>query len=276
MEKRLTETIRRHLTACLDLLLPRTCIVCGRKLLIDERHLCLQCAIDLPLTHFWDRVHNPMADKFNEKLQERLEIIWGNPEEQNVKADTYERYAYASALFFYSENTEYKNITRELKYNGDIPSGRHFAKMLGNRMASCAHFKDVGIVIPVPLYWKREWSRGYNQAEVIAEEVAMSLGAVMRNDILERVRNTRTQTRVDVEGKAANVKGAFAIRDAQALADAIESSRKDGEHAGHILLVDDVFTTGSTLLACHTALRSAFPASEVRISVATLAFVGRS
>ena len=261
METRLTETIAKHLSACLDMLLPRTCIVCGKKLLVNEIHICLQCAIDLPLTYFWDRTHNPMADRFNEKLQEWLE------------ADTYERYAYASALFFYNEESDYKNITRELKYNRNIPAGRYFARMLGKRMASCGHFRDVVMVIPVPLHWKREWSRGYNQAEVIAEEIAESLGAAMRNDILRRVRNTKTQTKLDVEGKAANVKEAFAIRDKQILLDAIASSRKDGGRPGHILLVDDVFTTGSTLHACFVALREVFPPS-VRISVATLAFVG--
>lgn len=273
METRLTEIITRHLSACLDMLLPRTCIVCGKKLLVDEKHICLQCAIDLPLTHFWDRTHNPMADRFNEKLQEWLEAFWEGLERQDTDADAYERYSYASALFFYNEESDYKNITRELKYNRNIPAGRYFARMLGKRMASCGHFRDVVMVIPVPLHWKREWSRGYNQAEVIAEEIAESLGAAMRNDILRRVRNTKTQTKLDVEGKAANVKEAFAIRDKQILLDAIASSCVGGNQTGHILLVDDVFTTGSTVLACFTALRAAFP-SSVRISIATLGFVG--
>lgn len=261
MKTRLTGTIAKHLSACLDILLPRTCIVCGKKLLVDEKHICLQCTIDLPLTHFWDRTHNPMADRFNEKLEEWLD------------ADTYERYAYASALFFYNEGAEYKNITRELKYNGNIPAGRYFAGMLGRRMASREHFRDVGMVIPVPLHWKREWSRGYNQAEVIAKEIAESLGAVMRNDILERVRNTKTQTKLDIEEKAANVKEAFAVRDERILRDAIESIRKNGGRPGHILLVDDVFTTGATLNACFVALRQVLT-PEVRISIATLGFVG--
>lgn len=261
MKTRLTGTIAKHLSACLDILLPRTCIVCGKKLLVDEKHICLQCTIDLPLTHFWDRTHNPMADRFNEKLEEWLD------------ADTYERYAYASALFFYNEGAEYKNITRELKYNGNIPAGRYFAGMLGSRMASREHFRDVGMVIPVPLHWKREWSRGYNQAEVIAKEIAESLGAVMRNDILERVRNTKTQTRLDIEEKAANVKEAFAVRDRQILLDAIGSSCVGGNLTGHILLVDDVFTTGATLNACFVALRQVLT-PEVRISIATLGFVG--
>ena len=261
MKTRLTGTIAKHLSACLDILLPRTCIVCGKKLLVDEKHICLQCTIDLPLTHFWDRTHNPMADRFNEKLEEWLD------------ADTYERYAYASALFFYNEGAEYKNITRELKYNGNIPAGRYFAGMLGSRMASREHFRDVGMVIPDPLHWKREWSRGYNQAEVIAKEIAESLGAVMRNDILERVRNTKTQTRLDIEEKAANVKEAFAVRDRQILLDAIGSSCVGGNQTGHILLVDDVFTTGATLNACFVALRQVLT-PEVRISIATLGFVG--
>ena len=140
--------------------------------------------------------------------------------------------------------------------------GTYFGKMLGCRLSASLLWKDVDMVIPVPLHRSRLWKRGYNQAEVIAAAIAVSLGVQMNNEILIRNRRTKTQTKVDVQKKGSNVSGAFTAR-----------KYSSDIHIRHILLVDDVFTTGSTLMACFTALRSVFPPS-VRISVATLGFVG--
>lgn len=235
--------------AAADIVLPRTCIACGRRLLVEERHLCLFCMADLPLTHFWQLTHNPMADRFNAVIQEHIPDY-----------APHELYAYAAALFFYHSEAGYRQIPYRLKYHGDIPAGRHFSRLLGERLAEAEHFRDVDLVIPVPLHWTRKWKRGYNQAEVIASEISMSLHVRMECGILRRVRRTQTQTVLSVEEKARNVSGAF------------EAFQVDGD-VRHILLVDDVFTTGSTLMACFTALRSVFPPS-VRISVATLGYVG--
>lgn len=249
--------LRRMLMAFADLMLPRTCIVCGKKLLVDENLLCLNCLINLPLTHFWERTHNPMADRFNEILQKRLEKEWAP-----------ERYAYACALFYYDSDGEYRHITQELKYHGNIRAGKHFGRMLGIRMKSQPHLSDISIVIPVPLHWRRKWERGYNQAEIIAGELASVLGAEMKPELLRRIRSTRTQTKLDVKDKTENVSGAF------------RAFRSEGTAAperlteGHILIVDDVFTTGSTVLACFSALREILPPT-VRISIATLGFVGQ-
>ena len=120
------------------------------------------------------------------------------------------------------------------------------------------------MIIPVPLHWSRRWKRGYNQAEEIASGVAAEAGVPLRTDILYRCRRTTTQTKLDIEGKARNVAGAFALRKGSIPSDTMPR---------HILLIDDVFTTGSTLHACFVALREVFPAG-VRISVATLGFVG--
>lgn len=247
----------RYVRALLDLLLPRMCIVCGEKLLIDERHLCLECLMNLPYTHFWERSHNPMADKFNAVLQ--LRIDEGTLEN--------ERYSYACALFFYNNDTDFIHIPYQLKYHGNIPVGKIFGKILGMRIAESRHMRDIDLVLPVPLHWRRKWERGYNQAEVIAKEIADTLDTEMRNDILTRTRYTKTQTRKSIEEKASNVEKAFAI-----------GKRYQPSKAPswkHILIVDDIFTSGSTAMACYTALRSVFP-PDVRISVATLGFVGRA
>ena len=235
--------------AMIDLLLPRTCVVCGGKLNIHEKYLCLHCASDLPLTRFGQMRHNPMADKFNEAVQKELNNSWRQ-----------EAYAFASALFFYEDESGYKHIPHQIKYQGNISAGKYFGRMLGRELKLADWAEDIEMIIPVPLHWKRHWSRGYNQAEIIAQGVAVELGVPMRTDILKRVRKTNTQTKLDVSEKAANVSGAFKVV---------------AEVPGlkHILLIDDVFTTGSTLHSCFLALREVYP-YPVRISVATLGFVG--
>ena len=248
--------IMQGLNATADIVLPRVCIVCGERLLKHEHIICLHCLADLPLTHFWERRSNPMADKFNDVIQQGLD---------NMSESSYrqrERYAYATALFFYSHDAQYRRILYNLKYEGRTKVGKYFGKMLGGKLAGSAAFKNVDCVIPVPLHWARKWRRGYNQAEVIAREVAIALNTPLRCDILQRKRRTKTQTKLNVTGKSANVAGAFCAH----------PENCDSE-IRHILLIDDLFTTGSTLHACFVALRSVFPPS-VRISVATLAFVG--
>ena len=257
--------IRKQLKAATDIILPRVCVVCGKRLLRNEQIICLHCLADMPLTHTWEQKNNPMADRFNAVIQHGLEKAWDGMQWQNnslLSDGTREKYAYASALFFYSHEGSYRHILYNLKYEGRIDVGRYFGKMLGTKLAASAEFRDVDCVIPVPLHWARKWNRGYNQAEVIAKEVSLALGAPLRCDILRRKRRTKTQTKLNVIGKAQNVAGAFGLR-----------TENCSRGIKHILLIDDLFTTGSTLMACFTALREVFPPS-VRISVATLGFVG--
>lgn len=251
-------SVLRGLRAAGEILLPRQCITCGQRLLLEEKHLCLECLADLPQTYFWTMSHNPMADRFNENIQKDIET----DEDDGL----HERYAYAAALFFYHSEAQYRLIPYQIKYHGNIRAGRYFGRMLGNRLASSELFEDVDMVVPVPLHWTRKWKRGYNQAEVIAGAVAEALGAPMRTDLLRRRKRTTTQTRMEVEDKRKNVAEAFVSTPSLADIAAQDSVR-------HLLLIDDVFTTGATLHACFAALRTVLPAS-VRISVATLGFVG--
>ncbi len=249
MDPRLTGLdLKTSLSAIADLVLPRVCTVCGRPLLLQEKYICVSCLADLPETHFFALSHNPMADKFNAVIAE----------------DDYEPYAYAAALYYYSTDNGYCHISQSLKYRRDFASGRFFARMLGRRLARSPLFADVDLVVPVPLHWTRRWKRGYNQAEIIAREVAALLGAECRPELLRRARRTSTQTRLSGEEKRSNVSGAFALGQVASV----------NPVPRHILLIDDVFTSGSTLAACQKALRTGFSPKSTRISVATLAFVG--
>ena len=196
-----------------------------------------------------------MADKFNSLIERGVDGY--------LTGGRLERYAYAVALFFYDGKGDYRRITQQLKYHANLGVGRKFGRMLGQRICGARHLEDVDVVIPVPLHWTRRWERGYNQAEVIAKEVARELGVDVRVDLLKRSRRTRTQTKVDPAQKAENVRDAFKVNE----------TRLKEENYRHILLIDDVFTSGSTLHNCFLALRAALPVS-VRISVATLAYVG--
>lgn len=291
------------LTALADLFLPRLCCVCGSELGRNERHVCIDCLADMPLTLNWTLRRNPMAERFNALIERNGSVEDGEDDAEeavnggnaeagegpdNAAADMFERYVDAVALFNFVKDGGYRHITYKLKYGGDIGEGRHFSAMLGERAALAPWLSDVDTVIPVPLHWTRRLKRGYNQAEVIASEVAKALGARLRTDILVRRRRTSTQTRLGVEDKARNVRGAFSLSRAvlkhsghSPMGPLTPAGRWRRTRTGatdsiagirHILIVDDVFTTGSTLYNCFIPLRKFF-GPEVRISIATLGVV---
>ena len=157
----------------------------------------------------------------------------------------------------------YRKIPQALKYHRNFACGEYFAALLGEKLKSSPLFSDVDLVVAVPLHWTRRLKRGYNQAEVIASTVARVLGCRCESHLLVRNRRTGTQTRLSVEKKSANVKGAFSLN----------KSWKSDFNVKHILIVDDVFTTGATISECFLAIRSRF-GLKVRISIATISIVG--
>ena len=224
-----------------DLVLPRSCIACGRELLMVEDCLCIPCLCDLPLTHYERISRNPMADRMNSFIEE-------GP------------YVYASALFFHIN--EYSRITPALKYSRNFQAGRYFGAMLGEKIGKSEHLRNIDCIIPVPLHPFRKWERGYNQAETIAYELRKALpGAHVRPDLLRKRKSASSQVSLNREQRYLNIKDAF-----------VASPKCRSVNYSHILLVDDVFTTGSTLAACYNALKKALPNGSARISVATLSF----
>lgn len=257
--KQMGGVLREEGRQMMDILIPRECLVCGKKLHKSEKYLCIYCESDLPLTYYWERRNNPMSSKLNGIIQKNLTD--NCLENENIPTA---KFSYATALFFYHGEAGYKRIPQHLKYMGDFGEGAHYSGMLGNFMKDSPLYRDIDLIIPVPLHWARHWNRGYNQAEVIARKISEALGGVaVRTDILVRSHYTRTQTKLGVLAKSDNVHGAFALR--RETAAQVSGCR-------HILIVDDVFTTGATMGACICMLQKFFDVN-VRISCATLGYV---
>lgn len=200
--------------------------------------------------------HNPMADAVNALIEK----------DKIGRADDgeFEPYQYACALFYY--RGDFVQITRSLKYHNNVACGKYFGDILGARLSDSALYQDVDLIIPVPLHWTRKWKRGINQAEIIARAIGAHFPeAVVDTRILQRTRRTKSQATLSEEQKSANVNGAFRV--------ATNYATKKHRQPKHILLVDDVFTTGSTMNSCRQELRSLYSAS-CRITEITLAFAG--
>lgn len=271
---------KQILKALADFFLPRKCVVCGRHLHINENHFCLFCRADIPFTHSWDMRINSLSLSFNEKIEAARD------------ASDKEMFAYAAALIYYKSGSGYDKITKQVKYHGNLSLGRYVGVMLGERLAQSPLYADVDLIVPIPLHFLRRLKRGYNQAEVIAEGLcegmnrsraecqcegmsrsrakrlcdgaATHLRVAVDKHLLVRKRRTSTQTSKTSQERSRNVSGAFAV-----------SERHLARHLSslhHILIVDDVYTTGATAFECYRALRAVFP-TPVRISVATIGFV---
>ena len=214
--------------------------MCGEFLQTDERYVCAECLADMPLTYFWTWRENPA---------ERM--LWGRT------------YLYGVvSLFYYSYDNDYKELLHQVKYGGDVALGRWLGEMLGRYMRDS--YPSPEVIVPVPLHWRRKWRRGYNQAEVIASGLAEGMdGRPVVTRLLRRVKYAVSQTRMHVGNKWENVSGAFSLNPKADL----ETLR-----GRHILLVDDVLTTGATAEACWDALR-VIP--DIKISYASVAFVQR-
>ena len=225
----------------IDLLFPRKCVVCGKELLLFERHLCMDCIAELPLTYFWKYRENPAAL-----------CLTGRAKIENVYS-----------LFYYSG--EYKKILHSLKYRSNVPLARHMGRMLGEKIKKCGAVYDY--IVPVPLHFIKKWKRGYNQSHIIAGGIKRGLGCgSVAARIIKRTRFTGTQTKKEKIERWINVRGAFALCNDSPHRIARYSRLLEGKN---ILLVDDVFTTGATLNACCQLLNR----FGCKITIATLAYV---
>ena len=219
-----------------NLLIPRLCFGCNVRLYRGEQLLCTVCRNHLPLTEF---------DFHTENAVDR--IFYGRTAIQK-----------GAALLFYQEKSIVQNLIHALKYKGQKQIGDYLGNWMGPLLKKSLSHGEIDMVIPVPLHRKKKQKRGYNQVEGFGRALAHHLTAEYRNDLLIKTANTRTQTKKNRWYRWLGSQELYRIVNPDAL------SHK------HILLVDDVITTGSTLEACSLALQKA---PETRVSIATMAVV---
>lgn len=224
---------------------PRKCPICDSCLDLDEKLICTECLDDIPFTYFWLWKNNP--------AKKRMDSLC--PVENAV------------SLFFYRYTGGYGHIIHQLKYHGRTQYGIVFGRMLGEKMGEKGIFSDIDAIVPVPLHFIRKWKRGFNQSVIIAKGIASAFTStglkepVIAYNLLRRRKNTKTQTRLSLDEKKKNVSRAFQLRK-------INVAKMTDEGIRHILIVDDVLTSGSTLAACTSLLTPHF-----KVSVATLGYV---
>lgn len=216
-----------------DLLYPHACLVCGGELLKNEEEVCLKCLYQLPRTNnYLERENN--AEQF---MAARI---------------PFERIA---TYCIYSKGGMLEPLIHHLKYHGKRGIGLLLGRLFGRDLQGSDFLHPVNWIVPVPLHPKREKERGYNQAEMIARGLSEVTALPVSTGNLVRVIFNPTQTKRTKTQRWENVKGIFEV---------VDSSLFEGKH---LLLVDDVITTGSTIEACGLALQAC---KEVTISVATL------
>lgn len=219
----------------IHLVYPTCCIGCGEELFGNEEQLCIACWKELPKTDFHLQGLNPAIEKFLGKI----------PVEQ------------ASAMYYFSKQTRLQSVMHQLKYGGNSELGMELGKRCGRELRQVAWIGDIDVMVPVPLSRQKMRKRGYNQSEAIARGMQSVLDLPIDTDSFTRVINTRSQTNLSLLQRSENVKKAFQVSNETALRDK------------HILLIDDVLTTGATLTACAMEILDSVNA---RVSVFTLAY----
>ncbi|MFB5945390.1 ComF family protein [Albibacterium profundi] len=218
------------------LLFPELCIGCNRNLVKQEKYLCLNCSYDLPVTNY----HLDSDSLIDRRLKARLPL------------------AKVSAYLYFTGGSRVQRIIHHIKYQNGFALARFLGQRYGEIVKDSAYFQDIDVIVPVPLHKKRQRQRGYNQSEYIAHGLSEVLGAQVSTGNLIRLVHKKSQTKTSGRyERFENMENMFAIH------------KPDEFENKHVLLVDDVLTTGATLEACAIAL---LRVQNIKLSVATLAF----
>jgi ComF family protein len=218
----------------ISLFYPRLCAGCSTPLVKGEEVLCLSCLADLPRTNYHFNLENPVFLAFIGRA--------------NIEM--------ATSFCRFDKGGRLQNLLHQLKYHRNREVGRKMGMLMGYDLSQCELYKNIDAIIPVPLHPRKEKSRGFNQSAEIGKGLSESMNRPLLLGNLVRVAYTASQTRKGRFERWENVHGIFGVKNNALLADK------------HLLLVDDVVTTGATLEACCAPL---LEIPGVRVSIATLA-----
>jgi len=230
----LTKTIKEIFAGFADMAWPNLCLLCERPLMSGEQHVCLNCLYDLPALHEVSFQENKTADRFLGKIE----------------------FLRATSGFHYNKDSSIQKALELLKYKGEKEIGSCLSRVSAQRLSEQGFFKDIDVLIPVPLHKLKQKIRGYNQSEWIAKGLSEVTGIPVNTDVLGRVLHNTSQTTKNLWNRWENAQGLFELKNAE------------GFSGKHLLLVDDVLTSGSTLEACGQVLMQI---PDVRISFFALA-----
>ena len=229
----------------LDFLFPRHCAVCGTVLHQSEQHVCIRCFMDMPRTLYHMDEHSRLEKNY-----------WGKIPIVRV-----------AALMKYTES--FKRIIHVLKYDGNTSIGEYFGRLAAQEIRDAStFFSDIDCIIPIPLHWRRQFHRGYNQCYHIARGISQVTHLPILTGIVRRVINNESQTQLTHEERQRNVQDIFRCTHPERL------------RGKHILIIDDVITTGATTTSCALSILRALGdytddglniRSSVRISILALA-----
>jgi ComF family protein len=217
-----------------SLVYPEVCMACGKPLFRFENCICSYCLHHLPQTNFHLNSDNPVS-----------RLFWGRV-----------KFAYAASFLFYNKGGKVQQLIHQLKYKDQKQVGFFLGSKYGELLKKADGFSTVDTVIPVPLHPKKQRKRGYNQSDFIAEGISKSMDIKIDNTTLFRAYASDTQTKKSRFNRFQNVSSVFALKDNKKL------------QGHHILIVDDVITTGSTLESCISILQQT---PDIKVSIATLA-----